>query len=171
MSTSVATSDPAFPTAAEPKKKHGNARVFGKLKLALGFMVWGDEAGEPMEFADAARKANLSVRAMRLALERPHVIRYLSEQKQVFRKSVSATNISHLRKIRNASGNAMAQLGAIKLIEQMDERAPSSAGTQRNAAPGVVVIVNADRGTPVMGHQTLIEVNPLQSNDGVGHDE
>lgn len=154
-------------TRKDPKPKE----VSGKLKVALDLMVFGDDEGNPYEWNEAAVKANLTVRAMRLALERPHVLRYLNEQKQVFRKSVSAANILHARRIRNQSGNAMASISAIKLLEQLDERAPTSQATQRNVQPGVVVIVNANPGPGVMTHQGIIEVNPLQSNDDVPADE
>jgi hypothetical protein len=154
-------------TKADPKPK----QIGRKLKLALDLMVFGDIDGNPYEWNDAARKVGLSLVAMRKALERAHVLRYLREQKQVFRQSVSASNILHARRIRNASGNAMASLGAIKLLEQMDERAPAAGTNARNVIPGVVVIVNANREAPLIDHQRIIEVNPLQSQDDVGHDE
>jgi hypothetical protein len=152
-------------TKADPKPK----QIGRKLKIALDCMVYGDENGEPCEWDDAARKAGLSLVAMRKALERAHVLRYSREQKQVFRQSVSAANILHARRIRNASGNAMASLGAIKLLEQMDERAPAHSGAQKNVTPGVVVVINNDRATPLIDHQTVIEINPLQSQEDVGH--
>lgn len=153
-------------TRADPKPK----QIGRKLKIALDLMVFGDENGDPCEWDEAARKANLTVRAMRMALERAHVQRYLREQKQVFRASVSAANILHARRIRNQTGNAMASLGAIKLLEQMDERAPAHSGAQKNVTPGVVVVINANREAPLIDHQRVIEINPLQSNEDVGHE-
>lgn len=154
-------------TRADPKVKE----VRGKLKIALDEMVYGDKDGNPVEWDQAARNAGFSVRAMRKALERPHVIRYLKEQKQVFRQSVSAANILHARRIRNQTENQMASLGAIKLLEQMDERAPAAASANRNVTPGIQVVINNNRSAPLIDHQTLIEINPLQSQEDVGHDE
>lgn len=175
--TSPLTLQPAGPPSAErvrapatrdePKRKE----IGGKLKRALDRMVFGDpDTGEPCEWDEAARSEGFNIRAMRKALERPHVLRYLREQKQVFRQSVSASNILHARRIRNQRDNQMASLGAIKLLEQMDERAPAHSGAQKNVTPGVVVVINANREAPLIDHQRVIEINPLQSNDDVGHE-
>ena len=153
-------------TKADPKPK----QIGGKVKRALDLMIFGDDDGTPYEWNDAANKVGLSLQHMRKALERPHVIRYLREQKQVFRQSVSASNILHARRIRNQRDNQMASLGAIKLLEQMDERAPAHSGTQKNVTPGVVVVINANREAPLIDHQRVIEINPLQSNEDVGHE-
>lgn len=153
-------------TRADPKPK----QIGRKLKIALDLMVFGDENGDPCEWDEAARKANLTARAMRMALERAHVQRYLREQKQVFRASVSAANILHARRIRNQTGNAMASLGAIKLLEQLENEPQAQSGATRNVTPGVVVVINNNRDAPLIDHQRVIEINPLQSNDDVGHE-
>lgn len=156
---------------AKPDKKRA-PQVTGKLKRALDLMVFGDgETEKTYDHITAPRAVGFNCASMRKALDRPHVQRYLREAKQVFRQSVSGANILVLKRIRDDSGNSMARLGSIKLLEQLDERAPTSQATQRNVQPGVVVIVNANPGPGVMTHQGIIEVNPLQSNDDVPADE
>lgn len=170
MSTAVATTSNDLPAAPKPDKPK-RVDIRGKLKRALDLMVYGDESGKRYDHITAPRAVGFSTSAMRKALERPHVVRYLQEQKQVFRKSLSAANIHVLGEIRDDSGNAMARLGAVKLLEQMDERAPAASSAYRNVTPGVVVIVNAQRSTPLIDHQALIEINPLIDKAEIGHDE
>lgn len=145
-----ATAIAPTPNALLPDKHRRTVQmnIRGKLKAALDLMVFGpadgDDAGEAMSFPDAARKVEFSVRAMRLALERPHVRAYLKAQKEVFRASASAQNISVLVKLRDEAGNGMVQLGAIKELERMDDIAASSSGPQ--ARPGLVIVVVNSKG-------------------------
>jgi len=120
---------------------------------------------EALDWDKAAVQAGLTVRSMRLALERPHVVAYLKAAKDVFRARISAANIHHLAKIRDKSGNAMAQLGAIKQLEA-DER-NSTAGSSASQSPGVVVQIIT--GGPVIQHDRHIDAKPLITFDGV-HD-
>lgn len=150
----------------DPKPK----AVKGKLKVALDLMIYGDDDGNPCEWNEAAVKAKFSTRAMRLALEKGHVQRYLKVQKDVFRKSVSASNILHARRIRNASGNAMASLGAIKLLEQIGEQKHSTSVNVNVITPGVMVDLTAKQVAPLIDHQEIIELNPLEDQGDVGHD-
>ena len=117
--------------------------IGAKLRSALDLMVFGltegDKAGNALDFSDAARAVGFNVRAMRKALERPHVRAYLKAQKEVFRASASAQNISALVKLRDESGNGMVQLGAIKTLEQMTDD-PAAQGTPQ-ARPGLVIVV------------------------------
>jgi len=166
MSTAVAVTPDQTPAKTDKPKP---ARIRGKLKLALDLMVYGKD-GKRFDHVTAPREVGFTGSAMRKALERADVQRYLSEQKQVFRKSLSAGNIHVLGEIRDDSGNAMARLGAVKLLEQMDQQAPSQSAAARNVTPGVVVVINANREAPLIDHQRVIEINPLQSNEDVGHE-
>lgn len=167
MSTAVAVTPDQTPAKTEKTRR---AYIGGKLKRALDLMVYGDEDGNRYDHVTAPRKVDYSNVSMRKALQRPDVLRYLNEQKQVFRKSLSAGNIHVLGEIRDDSGNAMARLGAVKLLEQMDQQAPAQSAANRNVTPGVVVVINANREAPLIDHQRVIEINPLQSNEDVGHE-
>jgi hypothetical protein len=65
--------------------------VSGRLKAALDDMVWNGTAWD-----EAARKANLTVRAMRLAMGRPAVLAYLRRERGVRLVSASTKNLSRL---------------------------------------------------------------------------
>lgn len=148
---------------ASPLSKPKALRVGGKLKDALNLIVW-----EGLAWNEAAAKANFTVAAMRKALERPHVIAYLKAQKQVFRASVSGQNISRLAEIRDRAGNTMAQLGAIKLLEQIDD--DQRIGGSQQSTPGVTIIIGAPA---VSAHIPCapIDAKPLNSLTRVGSDD
>ena len=138
------------PSGKKPRTKAERRRVTGRLKTALDLMIYEGQA-----FDVAARTANLTVRSMRRALDRPYVIAYLKAQREVFRASASAANIHRLVEMRDKSGNAMAKLGAIKVLEQIDETAPNAGN--RAASPGFVVVVNV----PASAEQQRLDAKPL----------
>jgi len=108
---------------------------------------------EGARWDEAAVKAGLTVRNMRLALERPHVVAFLRARKQVFREAASTANIKRLCEIRDAANN-MPAVQAIKLLEQIpDDNASSSKGLM----PGFVVqIVNVQQ--PAPGAEPAVKV-------------
>jgi hypothetical protein len=138
-------------TASAPK------RVTGKLKIACDLMVYGDENKPIYQWDDAARQADLSVRAMRLALERPHVRAYLKAQQQVFRDSICAGNPRRLQQIRDQDENKAAAVRAIQVLERIDEEA--EARSANRSAPGVTINIMT---TPSLTtEQREIEAKPL----------
>jgi hypothetical protein len=132
----------------EPKR----ARLSNKLKSALDDMVWN---GAP--FDEAARAADYSIQSMRKALNRRHVLRYLREQKMVFRESVSSANIHRAREIRDQTENQMAAIKAIQVIEQLgDVEAARGGFSGEPVRPGLVIQIistaDAARVGPVIEH-------------------
>ena len=154
------TATPRTPATDDKPKR--SLRVTGKLKDACDLMVFGplegDKAGCALAMDEAARAAGLSTRAIRLALDKPHVRQYLNQQKQVFRASASAQNISALLQLRDKIGNAMAQLGAIKLLEQTDEETERKASAR---TPGVVIQIVSNEVSLKSDAKTLdLKANP-----------
>src|SRR3979411_1708413 len=74
--------------------------VSGRLKAALDDMTWNGTAWEK-----AALKANLTVRAMRLALKRPAVLKYLRAERGVLMAQSSAKNFHRLAELRDQDEN------------------------------------------------------------------
>lgn len=136
--TALATIEPQ-PThqAIAVKTRSKPHRVTGKLADAINLMV-----EEGTRWDKAALKVGLTVRNMRLAIERPHVLAFLRARKQVAREAASSANIKRLCEIRDAADN-MPAVQAIKLLEQMpDENASAAKGLM----PGFVVqIVNVQQ--------------------------
>lgn len=86
--------------------------VSGRLKAALDDMTWNGTAWE-----EAARKANLTVRAMRLALKRPAVLKYLRAERGVLMAQSSAKNFHRLAALRDQDENRGAAVAAARTIE------------------------------------------------------
>ena len=146
--------------ALAPAEKQNVAppRVRGKLVAAIDLAIT-----EGKSFPDAAREAGLSTRAMRKALEKPHVIRFIRERKALFRVEIGTTNEFRLAEIRDQNDNKMAAVAAIKTLENLERDQPS-ASTFRQVTPGVVVVINTERqAIPAGQFDQLIEVNPMPS--------
>jgi hypothetical protein len=88
--------------------------VSGRLKVALDDMI---EQGTPWE--DAAVKSNLTVRAMRLALKRAAVIRYLREKRGVWLSSATGQNLHALARVRDQDENKAAAVQAARSLESL----------------------------------------------------
>jgi hypothetical protein len=117
-------------------------KIVGKLKSALDLMVWGAEDGRPLAYDDAARTANLTVRSMRRALERPHVRAYLRTQREVFRASISARVIFRLDELAHQNENRNAAVSASRAILQMEDEAETRRPSEP-MTPGLIIVVAA----------------------------
>lgn len=146
-------------TTDSDRKHPVRERLSAKLTIALDLMVW-----DGLQFADAARAANMNVAAMRKALERSHVRAYLKQQREVFRESISAGNLHTYKDVRDNSHNAIARIQAANALERLEDQGHSSA-TQR-AAPGLVVQIINSHALP---SSTVTEPNHTQVID-VAHD-
>lgn len=153
MSSDLATTQ----QGAKPKTPATAPRLGLKLSSALDEMVFNG-----LPFDEAARTAGLTTRAMRKALDKPHVIAELRRRKQVFRAHASAANIHSLVDLRDKSGNAMARLGAIRTLENLDEDGPQ-VGVSRS--PGVVIVIGS--GTSLTAHERTIDGKPLKNHGSV----
>jgi hypothetical protein len=140
------------PTAGNQSQPQ-RMQIRRKLKAALDGMIW---SGLP--FDEAARAADFNVRAMRKALERPHVRNYLRTQKQVFRESVSAANIHRAREIRDQTENQMAAIKAIQVIEQIGDVDAARGNAGEPTMPGLVIRI-VSSSTRVVG-PTIIDNEP-----------
>lgn len=120
-----------------------------------------------MAYDEAARAADMTVRAMRKALDRQHVRQYLTGQRQVFRESACAKNPHRLVQIRDQDDNRTAAVKAILALEERTDadRSPGS----RVVTPGVVVIVGGTRDQRQVADMGMIELNP--GDDASSHME
>ena len=102
--------------AAVGKSKRNG--VSGRLKEALDDMTWNATLWE-----EAARKANLTVRAMRLALKRPATLKYLRAERGVMMAQASAATFHRLDTLMRQDENKGAAVAAARTIEQMTNEA------------------------------------------------
>lgn len=143
------------PQELSPKKRP--LRIAPKLREAIEAAIT-----EGLHWPDAARKVGLTARAMRLALNKPHVLRFINERKAQFRAEISTRNEFRLAEIRDQNENKMAAVNSIKLLEQMDREQEDRPALLRHVTPGVVVVINADRGPRPQGFDRIIEINPVE---------
>ena len=148
-------------------------KVKGRLKVALDLMVWGDGERHYLPDNEAAVKAGINVIAIRLALQRPHVLAYYKQQREVLRSRESAANIHRLCEIRDAADN-MPAVNAIKVLEQIGDE-QLQRGTAPNHAPGVTIrVINvtapvqADARQRVIAGTAHAPDHPSQLPDGTG---
>src|SRR5271166_2934555 len=76
------------------------ARMPAKLQIALKQIIW-----EGSDLQAAAKAAALTTHTVRCALNRPHVIAWMKQEREVFRAYVSAQNIHRAVEIRDAADN------------------------------------------------------------------
>lgn len=144
-------------TPAQPNPRR---RVTPRVIVAVKAIVW-----EGQELDEAARTAGLTTHALRLALQRRHVLTFMKAERDQFRAYVSAQNIHRAKQIRDQSGNAMAQLGAIKYLDSIDDEPGAVAA--RSRSPGVVFLVVG--AAPHMPHIQHAPAKPLIEHASVPH--
>ena len=88
----------------------------------------------------------MNVLSIRNALQKPHVLAYYKQQREVLRSRESAANIHRLCEIRDAADN-MPAVNAIRALDGMDE-----AGLMRRATdtvtPGIVLKIVYEQPRP-----------------------
>jgi hypothetical protein len=147
--------------------------VSGRLKAALDDMTWNGTAWE-----EAALKANLTVRAMRLALKRPQVLRYLRAERGVLLASASSQNIHALARLRDQDEHRTAAVQAARTLEGLasDQFEPSSRGSgavgaragwmidlSEDQKAGVVIIIQPPTAAPqTPGPMIDVKPNPIE---------
>ena len=133
--------------------------VSGRLKLALDDMTWNGTAWE-----EAARKANLTVRAMRLALKRPHVLKYLRAERGVLLATASGQNLKALATLRDQTENRAAAVQAARTLEGLatEQFGPEVRGFGDGAIAGWTI----DLAEPASGlHVRIVSPMPRRQGD------
>jgi hypothetical protein len=138
-------------------------RVTPKVKVAIKYLI---EVKDSLK--EAAAHANMrDTAALRLALERPHVLQYLKAQRRVAIAAACAGNPAILRAIRDATdGNAMARVKAIQVLEELriEDEAPGRSGHLPMTA-GLVIHINTGPQPRVIEHGPAATIN-LEGPDG-----
>jgi len=99
------------------------ANVPKKVKAAIEILVRGrpdDESNSPVDFVEAAKLAGVNAWVVRQWLDRAEGRKFLAAERAAFRSAVSAGNELSLKRIRDHAPNSMAQLGAGRILEQID---------------------------------------------------
>jgi hypothetical protein len=113
------------------RNKTPKPRITKGVKDAINAIV---ERG--IAYNGAAAESGLTTRAMRLALERPHVLSYLQQQLKVLRDARGPRNFHRLCAIADAADNLPA-VHAIRALELLSEE--TTAPRSDTPTPGVVL--------------------------------
>jgi hypothetical protein len=132
--------------AAGPRDPEERPRPIPKaVRLAIALMVAGkpdDPDCAPLSFIEAAKLAGIKPDVMRRYLDRANVRALLRSERRTFREAICAGNEGALRRIRDESANSMAQIGAIRTLEQLSDG--DAARLPHTGEPGVTIrIINA----------------------------
>jgi hypothetical protein len=146
--------------------------VSGRLKAALDDMI---ENGTPWD--EAALKADLTVRAMRLALKRPPVLKYLRVERHVLLARMSPQNLHALAKLRDQEENKAAAVTAARSLEAMASEVYGEGGASMGGVragfridlseeprAGVVIVIQPPR-EPQQRPGAMIDVTPNAGKD------
>jgi hypothetical protein len=124
------------------RNKTPKPRITPRVKRAIDAIVH-----DAKSWNEAAAETGLSMRTMRLAFERPHVMSYYRQQCQVLRASTTAHSIHRLREIGDAADN-MPAVNAIRALEQLGDEQITKPNV---ATPGISIrIVNVAQPPPPM---------------------
>ena len=129
------------------RNKQPPLRITKRVKDAIAVMVV-----DKRRWDDAAREVGLTTRAMRLALEKPHVIAYMRKQLEVSRGARQVANFHRLCEIADAENN-MPAVQAIRALEQISDE---QTNTKQTTSPGVTIRIVNVAATPAQHEQTTI---------------
>jgi hypothetical protein len=81
---------------------------------------------------------------MRKWFDRPAFLQALRAERKSWRLAICAGNESALKRVRDTSENGMAVIGAVRGLEDLDEREVVQSRSQ-GATPGVVIVISPPR--------------------------
>jgi hypothetical protein len=125
--------------------------VTGALKVACDLIVH-----DGLYWDQAAVRAGLHVRTMRLAMKRPYVLQYLRQERDVLLASYVAQNPRRLAQLRDQDSNMAAAVRAAATLEMMHDSPTARGGSGVPTQPGLTIqiITRGDATTvgPVIEH-------------------
>jgi hypothetical protein len=130
-------------------------------KVQAAWRLMQDDPAQTLQTAAAG--VGLNAYKLREALNRPHVRKWVFDERRAQLDAINAGNPEALRRLRDTSENAMAAVGAIKTLEAMKEIVdPSVRAGGTMPAPGLVVqICYADGRQETIGPPApMIDVTP-----------
>lgn len=154
--------------ARDPEKPRP---IPAKVRRMVELMVYGnpdDQDSKCIDFIEAARIVGIKPDIARRWLDRAEVRRLLRAERRAFRDAICAANELSLQRIRDRSSNSMAQLGAVRLLENIAEE-NESRPLGRQVVPGLVLVVTNGPNSPPEPVAPVIDVEPVQS-DGSASD-
>jgi len=156
-----------------PARRDGRSipKLGAQLRAACDLMIY-----KAMSWDAAAVKAGMKVRGMRKAMRRPHVIKYLRDERQVLLAAISTATTLRLAQLRDQDDNRNAAVNAARALEGLDTDTPHRGGGQATS-PGFVIIFNSpahalpagDNGSALVIEAPRREAAPPSAADDLVH--
>jgi len=156
MANDVAFAD----NTALARNKSPPPRITRRVKRAIELIVH-----EAMPFDQAAREVSFSLRALRLAMNKPHVMAYYKAECEVFRDCRRARNYQRLAEIADDQNN----MPAVNAIKTMMGVELEQTNKQTAASPGVTIRIVNVAATPPQ-HAIDVRATDVQ-HDATNTDE
>ena len=138
------------------RNKYPPRRITRRVKRAIELIVH-----EAMAFDEAAREVNFSLRALRLAMNKPHVMAYYKAECEVFRDCRRARNYQRLAQIADDQNN----MPAVNAIKTMMGLELEQTNNKQTTSPGVTIRIVNLSATPAQ-QQTTVDATQLQHDAG-----
>jgi hypothetical protein len=134
-----------------PARRDGRTvpKMTAQLKAACDAMIY-----EALPWDHAAIRAGMTVRAMRKAMRRPHVLSYLRDERQVLLAAISTATPLRLAQLRDQSSNMNAAVNACRVLENLDADEPHRGG--QATSPGFVIIFNPSAPAVTPGNAAIV---------------
>ena len=151
------------PVLASGSREMKRPRPLPKLiRDAIVLLVRGaDDLDCPLDFVEAAKVAGVRPQDLRKWFDRPAFLQALRAERKSWRAAVCAGNESALKRVRDNSENGMAVIGAVRGLEDLDERETIQTRGQHER-PGITInIVHRDP-LPAPVTTKTIEAQPIE---------
>ena len=125
-------------------------RITKRVKRAIELIVH-----EAMPFDQAAREVDFSLRALRLAMNKPHVMQFYKQECEVFRDCRRARNYQRLAEIADDQNN----MPAVNAIKTMMGVELEQTNNKQTTSPGVTIRIVNVAATPSQHEQTNNQTN------------
>ena len=117
------------------------------VKVKAAWQILQDDPKQTLQ--TAALAVGMSTYKLREALNKPHVRKWVLDERRLQLDAINAGNPEALRRLRDTSENAMAAVASIKTLEALKELVDPSAvraGTHVHSPGLVVQIINGASG-------------------------
>jgi hypothetical protein len=122
----------------------------------------------------AAKLVGMPTFKLRFAMNQPHCLRWILQEKQARLEAASAGNIGALLSIRDSGDNQMARVHAAKTLETMldatSERTGIGRAAQQQRQPGLSIVLIDRGGGEIVAYKPpapLIEGTPVPDSEVV----
>ncbi|KVK43565.1 hypothetical protein L901_26355 [Agrobacterium sp. D14] len=136
--------------AVKPGRQKLSGRGSGltpKVRKAIEILISADDLNPKNMNDDAAERAGISGRALKAALQKPSVRRFMNEQIEIYREGLKAVAVRTIGdvmtdpQLKNTAAGARVRLDAAKaaLIDNPSSNINLHVNTQVNVTPGNVI--------------------------------